>query len=289
MNEHEKAIECFTKALAIIPNHPDTYVSRAINYNVLGNYEAALDDVNMAEKLALAQGNFSTINNARNLKQKITDAIDSTNQLSRIALGLPVTKTQRDEMNNHVNNNYANMVVNDSKSHLAIKYAELRDLLVNKKWQEADELTVVLINSYFTKGNHTLLNDHEIDDEIDEFFIVDNLEKIPCDDLMYIDQLWVQYSNNRFGFSVQKEILDRLGGIPENNDWSRFEEFGRWVGWMSEPNAYGSRFFRAHQELYYPSLSAPRGHLPVKYYQLGIVSVLLFAIMKKFQDCQNKG
>lgn len=140
-----------------------------------------------------------------------------------------------------------------------------------------------------TKGNHTLLNDHEIDDEIDEFFIVDNLEKIPCDDLMYIDQLWVQYSNNRFGFSVQKEILDGLGGIPENNDWSRFEEFGRWVGWMSEPNAYGLGFFRAHQELYYPSLSTPRGHLPVKYYQLGIVSVDLFAIMKKFQDCQNKG
>lgn len=45
-----------------------------------------------------------------------------------------------------------------------------------------------------------------------------------------------------------------------------------------KPNTAGLRFFPAHQELYYPSLSPPRGYLPVKYCQLGDID--FFAVMK---------
>ncbi len=33
-----------------------------------------------------------------------------------------------------------------------------------------------------------------------------------CEDLRTIDQLWVKYSNGRFGFSVQKRIWHSIGG-----------------------------------------------------------------------------
>jgi tetratricopeptide (TPR) repeat protein len=71
LHEHEKAIDFFSKAINIKPNLAEAYVSRAINYSIHGNYLAALDDANMGEKLAVAQNNFLTIKNAREIKQKI--------------------------------------------------------------------------------------------------------------------------------------------------------------------------------------------------------------------------
>ena len=47
----------------------------------------------------------------------------------------------------------------------------------------------------------------------------------PCDDLRTIDQLWVHYSNGKFGFSVQKKIyMDELGGTRDY-DKKIWEEF----------------------------------------------------------------
>ncbi|MCA1992305.1 MAG: GUN4 domain-containing protein, partial [Coleofasciculus sp. S288] len=38
-----------------------------------------------------------------------------------------------------------------------------------------------------------------------------SIENFPCSDLRTIDQLWVQHSNGRFGFSVQKKIWQEVG------------------------------------------------------------------------------
>jgi CHAT domain-containing protein len=45
-----------------------------------------------------------------------------------------------------------------------------------------------------------------------------------------IDQLWVSYSQNRFGFSVQKCIWEGMGGTP-NSGVETWEQFGEKVGW----------------------------------------------------------
>ncbi|WP_425335064.1 GUN4 domain-containing protein [Nostoc punctiforme] len=49
------------------------------------------------------------------------------------------------------------------------------------------------------------------------------MDNFPCTDLRTIDQLWVKYSNGRFGFSVQKRIWESVG--------KDYEKFGDRVGW----------------------------------------------------------
>ncbi len=40
---------------------------------------------------------------------------------------------------------------------------------------------------------------------------IQDIQLFPCIDLRTIDQLWVRYSNGRFGFSVQKRIWQSVG------------------------------------------------------------------------------
>ncbi|NJR67007.1 MAG: transcriptional regulator, partial [Leptolyngbyaceae cyanobacterium CRU_2_3] len=44
---------------------------------------------------------------------------------------------------------------------------------------------------------------------------LEDIREFPCEDLRVIDRLWVQYSNGRFGFSVQKRIWLEVGGWLE--------------------------------------------------------------------------
>ena len=46
---------------------------------------------------------------------------------------------------------------------------------------------------------------------------VNSIDNFPCEDLRTIDQLWVKYSDGRFGFSVQKRIYQNLGGTRGYN------------------------------------------------------------------------
>jgi len=60
-----------------------------------------------------------------------------------------------------------------------------------------------------------------------------DLLNFPCADLRTIDQLWVNYSNGKWGFSVQKQIYVECGAkldgkYPGNGIW---REFCRRVGW----------------------------------------------------------
>ena len=59
---------------------------------------------------------------------------------------------------------------------------------------------------------------------------VEDIEKFPCSDLRTIDQLWVKYSDGKFGFSVQKKIYQSLGGTKEYDE-KVYCSFGDKVGW----------------------------------------------------------
>ncbi|TAF05444.1 MAG: hypothetical protein EAZ78_05575 [Oscillatoriales cyanobacterium] len=116
-------------------------------------------------------------------------------------------------------------------SAVGMDYINLRNLLAAKKWKEADEETA-----------RVMLN---IPGRKQEWLDVESIEKFPCEDLRTIDQLWVEHSNGRFGFSVQKRIYQSLGGTGKYNSlvWDKFGD----------------------QELYYKvtfSEKAPEAHLP---------------------------
>jgi len=122
-----------------------------------------------------------------------------------------------------------------------VNYTNLRDLLAAGKWKEADvETTRAMLQAAKR--------------EKEGWFRYEDIENFSCEDLRIIDQLWVSASQGKFGFSVQKEIYESLGGTREYNGevWNKF---GDRVGWRKG----GSWLY--YSELTF-KLTAPKAHLP---------------------------
>jgi hypothetical protein len=69
----------------------------------------------------------------------------------------------------------------------------------------------------------------------EQVLTVDDLKHFPCQELQVIDQLWLTYSGNQFGFSIQERIWHELSDDinPSYEDWC---EFGDRVGWRENGN-----------------------------------------------------
>ncbi len=78
-------------------------------------------------------------------------------------------------------------------------YGKLRDLLAAGKWKEADQETARVMLEISGKTDK-------------ENLIPDDVIKFPCSVINLIDQLWIKYSNGRFGFSIQKKVYESMGG-----------------------------------------------------------------------------
>ncbi|MEG3901731.1 serine/threonine-protein kinase [Microcoleus sp. B4-C5] len=126
------------------------------------------------------------------------------------------------------------------KSAQGVDYTRLRDLLAAGKWKEADQETIKVMLKAARREKEGWLSNNDI-------------EKFPCDDLRTIDQLWVKYSQGRFGFSVQKEIWLSVGGKV---DWETEKKLGDRVGWRNSRKSWLN-----YDDLTF-NLQAPSGHLP---------------------------
>ncbi|WP_199290873.1 MULTISPECIES: GUN4 domain-containing protein [unclassified Anabaena] len=126
---------------------------------------------------------------------------------------------------------------------ISIIFQKLEALLKAKKWRDADLETWKLMKKLTKREQQGWLR-------------VEDVKNFPRQELRKMDQLWVKYSNGKFGFSVQKQIwLDlggKLGGEP---DWDTFKKLGDRVGWRknNEWLSYDSYTFNK---------DAPQGHLP---------------------------
>jgi predicted NACHT family NTPase len=125
---------------------------------------------------------------------------------------------------------------------LPLKYSQLAEYLMRGKWREADEETLKVMLQVSGKENQGYLD-------------VDAIDNFPCEDLRIIDTLWVSASNGHFGFSVQKEIYQSLGGKREYNE-KVWNAFGDRVGWKK-----GGSWLMWNQYTF--NLNAPGGHIPI--------------------------
>ncbi|MGB3239117.1 MAG: GUN4 domain-containing protein [Geitlerinemataceae cyanobacterium] len=126
------------------------------------------------------------------------------------------------------------------KSAKGADYSRLRDLLAAKKWKDADEETARVMLQVANRKEEGWLN-------------VESINNFPSEDLRTIDRLWIRYSNNRFGFSVQKEVWEEVGGRVDSDTEKMI---GDLVGWRKAGEWVN------YSDLNF-SLDAPRGHLPV--------------------------
>ncbi|WP_293157596.1 MULTISPECIES: serine/threonine-protein kinase [unclassified Microcoleus] len=122
-----------------------------------------------------------------------------------------------------------------------VDYRQLDRLLASGKWEEADEETYKKMLEAAGRTKDGLLRAEDID-------------RFPCEDLRTIDQLWVKYSNGRFGFSVQKRIYESLGGTRKY-DVKIWDAFGDRVGWRV------NKKWLHLNELKFDT-KAPKGQLP---------------------------
>jgi hypothetical protein len=120
-------------------------------------------------------------------------------------------------------------------------YSPLRQLLAAGKWKDADLATTAVMLQVCDRKQAGSLTPQDI-------------ETFPCPDLQTIDNLWLEYSKGRFGFSVQGHLWQTAGG-NSNPDWNAWCRFGQHVGW------YVRDSWLWWNDLTF-SLNAPVGHLP---------------------------
>lgn len=143
------------------------------------------------------------------------------------------------------------------------RYEKLEKLLAEGKWKKADEETFRVMLAVAKREWQRSLDTKSID-------------HFPCDDLRTIDWLWVKYSNGRFGFSVQKQIYQSLGG-GRNYDEKIWIAFGDRVGWRTKELRVGVGKWKYYNEITF-DIKAPEGHLPTQtetYDNLGLLKSIL--------------
>lgn len=149
----------------------------------------------------------------------------------------------------------------------ARNYPELERLLREREWKEADQETLNIMLKEIGREEEGLLD-------------IASIEAFPCDVLLAIDQLWVQYSDDKFGFSVQQKIWQEVGSPTEYN--AQWEEFGSNVGWR-----VNNEWLNVSEAIY--STQAPRGHLPFSLRGRGSLpdGVFSFSLILHFENCSR--
>ena len=126
-----------------------------------------------------------------------------------------------------------------------VDYTTLRDLLAAGEWKEADFETGKVMRQAAGK-------------ESEGWFNGEDLDNFPCEDLRTINQLWLHYSDGKFGFSVQKKIYESLGGTKIDNE-RVWENFCDRIGWRK-----GGKFLN-YSDLTFNLALAPQAHLPMAF------------------------
>lgn len=112
-------------------------------------------------------------------------------------------------------------------------YRKLQQLLSSQNWKDADKETYSIMLKISERENVCWLDDGDI-------------RKFPRYDLHIINQLWVKYSDGKFGFSIQKQILQN------------HKQFTARCGWIK--NIATNELMK--YEDYNFTLDANKGHLP---------------------------
>lgn len=95
-------------------------------------------------------------------------------------------------------------------------YTKLQNLLRAGKWREANQETMIRLCAEIGQTQGTSLS-------------VNDIKAIPTQALQTIDRLWLQSSQGKFGFSVQKRIWQECGSPVDSGE--KWNTFGDLVGW----------------------------------------------------------
>jgi hypothetical protein len=124
-----------------------------------------------------------------------------------------------------------------------LRFQALENFLQKGEWKKADQATYRLMITTVGK-------------EEGQEFTRQELLTFPCEELLTIDGLWRRYSQDRYGFSVQKDIYVRCGGRLDG----KYPTGGVWEGFASEVGWYVARNW--YKDIRWDGTGIP-GHLPI--------------------------
>ncbi len=146
-----------------------------------------------------------------------------------------------------------------------VDYNPLQHLLAEGNWQEADRKTGQLILQVAGREKAGWIDESHLD-------------MMSCEDFLLIDRLWVDYSQQHFGFSVQRDIYRQLGGW-DSYDAEIWRNFAETVGWRTPQG------WQPYKGLIF-SLNSPKGHLPMLGMQFWGFRGWIIAIARKLDGCR---
>ncbi|WP_019499959.1 GUN4 domain-containing protein [Pseudanabaena sp. PCC 6802] len=103
-----------------------------------------------------------------------------------------VLKFRRSKSTANLSDTASQMQQETFSSAVGIDYTRLNQLLSGGHWQQANQETWDLLCQALSKNKGSYLS-------------VEEINRLPCQDLQTIDRLWQKHSLGRFGFSVQKQ------------------------------------------------------------------------------------
>lgn len=153
------------------------------------------------------------------------------------------------------------------------RYQKLQELLIAKEFKAADLETKNLILA--------ITGERDMDD-----VTPNDIKQISCDSLRVIDRLWLDNSEQRFGYSVQLGIYLRVGGNAatlQTQDVEIFQKYGETVGWRVnnqwQVNNYDSWDF---------SLEAPKGCFPAVSWKSAYGLKMATNFLTRLLECELK-
>lgn len=166
-----------------------------------------------------------------------------------------------------------------------VDYTTLRELLQQKKWKEADDITFKLMLASAKYQNPDWKNRDWLDEK--------DINSFACEDLKFIDRLWSEYSNNQLGLSAQLKFWNDA----KNNSTTIIEayrQFAQWVQWILPSSTSSGSSYISSDDIKYAN--PPQGHLPVQItYPLGEgwsdggSNTNRHLLYSRFADCRKKG
>ena len=182
----------------------------------------------------------------------------------------------REKLQNSISSHLANILDRLLARAISNRYRSANEELLSlAQWKEGDRLTNKIIVEL--AGKHKIAE-----------LTADDIDNIACDVWILIDQAWLEFSNNHFGWSVQKQIWRSLGGrlIYEENIYWKFaniyEKFSDRVGWR-RPRwlnlGLSPKVWRKYENLIF-AINAPSGHLPSLFFWEGfnLVDIVLYRL-----------
>lgn len=150
------------------------------------------------------------------------------------------------------------------------RYGKLQEFLAAKNFREADRETTDVILEAVTKTRDT--------------FTPEDMQKFPCIVLQVIDRLWRNYSEDRFGLSVQLQLYQELGGDADNLRSQNIDIIQKWGdrnGWRVDGKWQADNY-----EEWDFSLTAPIGCFPALWWRSPYGLKMINFCFLRLLECQ---